>query len=207
MVQKYKVFINDKIIFLVDDINKEISSKDLFYRYKSKQTLLSVIEQFEKNDEAESLFIFHKNLDKLLTKFLTVFTLIEAAGGIVKNPKDEILFIFRRNKWDLPKGKIEENEHVKDTAIREVEEECGVSDLTIVKDLPSTYHIYTLDKQKIIKKTHWFEMYIEKHQTPKPQTAEDITIAKWIKRDEIKEVLNNTYKSITELLTFYLVNS
>lgn len=199
----YKVFIINKPIFLIKDINNyQIKSNDLIYRYKPNMSLSNIVKQFEMSN-SENLFIYNDDVKELLNIFFKTFKLIDAAGGLVKNAKDEILFIFRLKKWDLPKGKMEKYEIPEKTAIREVKEECGISGLKSIKKLPCTYHIYNLKEEKIIKRTYWFEMYCPKNENPIPQTIENITVAKWLNKKQVMQALKNTYKSINELVNFY----
>ena len=92
---------------------------------------------------------------KTITKSVT---LIKAAGGLVKNLNGEYLFIYRNDKWDLPKGKVEKNERVKEAAVREVEEECGIKVDKLGDKICKTYHVYINKGDVVLKKTHWFDM-------------------------------------------------
>jgi ADP-ribose pyrophosphatase YjhB (NUDIX family) len=134
-----------------------------------------------------------------------MFTRIEAAGGIVRNPQEEYLFIKRLGVWDLPKGKLHKKEALQDGALREVTEETGLTNLTIAKQLPSTFHIYTDRKgREILKETYWFEMMCNKDQKLVPQLEEDITEVKWFSAGELNIPLHNTYASLRLLLESYL---
>ena len=126
--------------------------------------------------------------------------MINAAGGGVKNVAGDILFIFRNGKWDLPKGKIEEGEETMNAAMREVREECGISDVAIVRELISTYHTYNVLNKRILKKTVWFEMFCKDSAELKPQIEEGITMVKWMNKDETLKALNNTYESVKEVI-------
>jgi ADP-ribose pyrophosphatase YjhB (NUDIX family) len=152
------------------------------------------------SNEIDEIRFFNKDEDKLLEWFKSMFKIVEAAGGVVKNPHNEYLFIFRNGKWDLPKGKIEKNEQIKEAALREVEEECGISNLKIIKELPTTYHTYTLDNKAILKPTYWFEMASDDSSILVPQQEEGITDVEWIKTGDIKKVRENTYGSILDLM-------
>lgn len=125
---------------------------------------------------------------------------IEAAGGYVVNPAGEILLIFRRGKWDLPKGKLDEGENPQEAAIREVEEECGVQKLTITKKLIDTYHCYQQNNLFILKKTHWFVMTTNFKGKLIPQSEEGINKAEWRNPELLANIQNNTYPSIQEVL-------
>ncbi|MDC3306153.1 NUDIX domain-containing protein [Flavobacteriales bacterium] len=132
--------------------------------------------------------------------FCDKFTLIEAAGGLVYNYENQLLMIFRNGKWDLPKGKLEEGENIKECAIREVEEECGISGLSISRPLQDTYHVYELNAQKILKRTYWFEMKTDFKGNLTPQTEEGITKVCWVNKEDIAQKLENSFGNIIELL-------
>ena len=127
-------------------------------------------------------------------------TTIVAAGGLVQNTKGEFLFIFRRGKWDLPKGKTDKGEKIEDAAISEVKEECGIGELEIICPLITTHHTYELNGEKIPKKTHWFLMKTKWKGKLIPQKTEDITEAIWADEKKVKNLLENTYDTIREVV-------
>ena len=132
--------------------------------------------------------------------FISHCTLIEAAGGLVKNEKDEYLIIFRKGKYDLPKGKLDFDETPEQAAVREVGEECGITGIEIVSPLEKSFHTYIHKKKRMLKKTHWFLMDAQS-QVLTPQLEEDIENAAWMTIDQIKNtVLQNTYGSIADVL-------
>ncbi|HEV3222260.1 MAG TPA: NUDIX domain-containing protein [Puia sp.] len=126
--------------------------------------------------------------------------LIKAGGGLVKNEHEEVLFMFRRGKWDLPKGKLDPGESLESCAQREVKEETGISHLELVRFLIVTKHEYEEDGQIISKETHWWLMKSNGNQILIPQTEEDITELKWIGPSDFKIVQQNTYPSILDVL-------
>ena len=132
--------------------------------------------------------------------FRSLFGYIEAAGGVVKNSKGELLMIYRNKHWDLPKGKMEKDENSAQTALREVEEECGVKQLKIIREVASTYHIFFQDKNEWIKRTYWYEMACNDTSKPNPQAEEGIQKAEWMKIEEVKKVMNKIYPSLQEIL-------
>ena len=128
--------------------------------------------------------------------------IIIAAGGIVLNPDKEILFIYRRGKWDLPKGKLDEGETIEQCAVREVEEETGIRDITVNRFIGITTHEY-FDKwvnEEVIKESHWYEMDIKTAQTLIPQTEEDIEDIKWVSEHELNTCLADSYVNIVEII-------
>tara|TARA_S200000501_G_C20455437_1_gene582772 strand:- start:104 stop:574 length:471 start_codon:yes stop_codon:yes gene_type:complete len=126
--------------------------------------------------------------------------LIKAAGGLVYNRYNQILMIYRNNKWDLPKGKLEPTENIKECAIREVKEECGVESLNITSKLSETYHTYQLGKRNILKHTFWFRMYTDYDGELLPQLSEGITKVEWVDKRDILDKFDNIFLSIKELL-------
>ena len=131
-------------------------------------------------------------------RFAQDFTLIHAAGGIVTDENDDILMIFRYGCWDFPKGKVEKGEDWKTAAVREVEEETGLRDISLQKPLPNTYHTYILHDTPILKITHWYAMQAPA-QSLVPQTEEDISQAVWVRRSEVSDRLSDSYLSLKGL--------
>src|SRR5690606_24495915 len=112
---------------------------------------------------------------------------------------DEVLFIYRNGVWDLPKGKVDNGENMKECAKREVEEECGFSEFTVGEELPKTYHIYFNKNDFVLKRTHWFSMSTKFKGKFTPQLDEGIEEIKWFPKNDLEEPLSNTYASIKEL--------
>lgn len=125
---------------------------------------------------------------------------IEAAGGLVKNENKDLLFIYRNDKWDLPKGKIEKGETIKEAAVREVEEECNITIFKRGEKICKTYHTYIYRNEVVLKKTHWYKMKARGQNKLKPQREEGITDVRWFKPDHIDAILANTFPSILDVL-------
>lgn len=193
----YKVFVNDLRLILTEDIEIELSKKTL--EYEGPETLKKAIELLE-NKYMKELYVFCPNVRLAWAQFLDFFEYIEAAGGVVKNKKGQLLFIFRRGKWDLPKGKLDEGELPKIAAIREIHEECGITGLEIKKELPSTYHTYKQDGKRVLKRTHWFLMNYNGNEKLTPQTEEDITGISWLDEIKLLKAFSNTYRSVKEVI-------
>jgi 8-oxo-dGTP pyrophosphatase MutT (NUDIX family) len=199
----YKVFFNDRNVFLTDDFAKTFEAKyGLFYKYHNKEDLIEILEFFRQLKRIEHLFIFHHDIDELRTVFRSCFRIIEAAGGVVKNKKGQMLIIYRHGKWDLPKGKLEAGETFEQAALRETEEECGIKNLKIGSRLLSTYHTYLIDEKPVLKKTLWFEILYNGNKMPVPQQKEDITEIRWIDLSEMELILKNTYGSVRDVLNY-----
>ncbi|MCF0166627.1 MAG: NUDIX domain-containing protein [Bacteroidales bacterium] len=134
-----------------------------------------------------------------LARFCSDYRNINAGGGLISNDRGEYLMIFRLGRWDLPKGKQEQGESIEQTALREVQEECGVPAPEIGALRTVTHHYYERDGYRIIKHTYWFNMHLSGEEELVPQREEDITALKWVGPEMLPEVLANTYPSILEV--------
>ena len=147
--------------------------------------------------------VYINNEPKIITdnwkEFCSNFNIIEAAGGLVYSDDNQLLMIFRNDKWDLPKGKLEVGENINECAIREVKEECGVDNLVIIKPLKDTYHTYEMNGFAILKRTYWFKMKTDFTTNLIPQLEEGITKVEWISKEDISTRLKNSYGNIIEL--------
>lgn len=141
-----------------------------------------------------SLYITPTDYKALKLSLTQKFKVIKAAGGLVRK-KDKFLMIYRMKKWDLPKGKKESGERNKQTAVREVEEECNIN-VKLGKRLCTTWHTYTMNKNSMLKKTRWFVMDVVDDSRSKPSTEEDIEELRWMTQKEVYHALENSYKSI-----------
>ncbi len=202
-----KIYFGDKPVFLCDEIDKELNEilhhpDAVFVDEISPRAIKSMLHEIKK-EEFHAGVLWNKDLEELKKVFFKNFTLIEAAGGIVQNNNKELLFIFRKGKWDLPKGKIEKGEKPEDCALREVTEETGVKDLTLRKKTGETHHVYNEFGKNFLKRSLWFYMTCPSRQELVPQTEEDITEIKWVKTINIKEPIKNTYPSIKDILAVF----
>ena len=200
----YKIYINSTPIFLLNTAaaqNKQRDDKNLVARYLNiKRTLFHYIDMLEKNDAFDSITLHSNNLEQLKNDFFGIFKIVEAAGGVVKNADNEILMIYRRGFWDLPKGKIDKGEGIQEAAIREVQEETGIQQLELLSPITTTYHTYRNRKNvRCLKPTYWFLM-----KTPETaitvQTEEDIEEGVWIKKEDFLNSNRPVYGSIVDVL-------
>tara|TARA_B100000941_G_scaffold270748_1_gene228924 strand:+ start:1236 stop:1832 length:597 start_codon:yes stop_codon:yes gene_type:complete len=189
----YKVFFNKKPIFL---INKLVMPKKdmpvIFIKFASKEKIIKAI----KSKKVKALFIYHSKETKLWNYLLKMFPLVQAAGGLVENKNKQFLFIYRNNKWDLPKGKIEKKEKISNAAIREVMEETGVKNLEITSTLPMTYHFFNSNGIFKLKKTFWYKMNSYHDDKLIPQKNEGIELAVWKSKSDLKNIFKNAYENI-----------
>jgi 8-oxo-(d)GTP phosphatase len=148
-----------------------------------------------------SLHISVKNYDEMKRYLRSKFKVVKAAGGLVRK-KDKFLMIYRMKKWDLPKGKKEKLERCRQTAMREVEEECNVS-IKVGQKICTTWHTYTMNKRAMIKKTRWYVMDILDDSRMRPDPGEDIEETRWMNRKEVYHALEYSYKSISYVFEQY----
>lgn len=192
----YKIFVGNKPIVLTTKLETETDFKNILIDSVDINKVLSKL----RKDKYNSVRLVGPDKDVLLKKFLSLLPNVIAGGGKVYNKKNEILFIFRNGKWDLPKGKAEAKETINFTALREVEEETGITGLRITKPLEITYHIFKRNGRSYIKVTYWFEMYSEYDGKLIPQEKEGITKVKWIPETKLQKVFNNSYANIKLLI-------
>lgn len=151
-------------------------------------------------DAVHAGVFYHPDLETLRKAFYKKFTIVQAAGGLVVNEHEEALLIFRRGKWDLPKGKLDPGEELGTCALREVEEETGLRNAKLGVPLMVTYHTYHEGSRFILKESHWFNMKCRGEQDLSPQQAEGITEIRWVKAADIPPYYPNTYPSVVDVL-------
>jgi 8-oxo-dGTP pyrophosphatase MutT (NUDIX family) len=170
------------------------------YKVTKKSEIKNIVAQFQGNQSMIELWLFTENPGEALDEVASMFTLIEAGGGLVRNACGELLLILRHERWDLPKGKREPGETMAETALREVEEECGLGGLTLFNLLGHTYHIYKDKDTLFLKKTHWFSMAYGGHAPLVLQEEEGITQAQWVTPARLPDYYSNMFSSIADLL-------
>ncbi|PJE39811.1 MAG: NUDIX hydrolase [Flavobacterium sp.] len=188
----YKVFVNDKPLFLTNEVAKETDFQ--LFLLESVDIEQVIIKMFQ--NKIQKAYLYYPDEKAILKKVKEKIPVCKAGGGLVYNKAGDVLFIFRNGKWDLPKGGIEKGEEIEDTAIREVEEETGVTNLKITHKLQKTYHVFKRGGKYKLKVTHWYEMRTDFTGTPKPQANEGIEKVAWLNPEEIKEALKNSYENI-----------
>lgn len=188
----YKVFVNDKPLFLTNKVSKETDFQLFLLETVDIEQL--ILKMF--NNKIKKAYLYHPDEKEILNKVKEKIPVKKAGGGLVYNKKGEVLFIFRNGKWDLPKGGCDKGEEIEDCSIREVEEETGVNDLKITKKLQKTYHVFKRNGVYRLKITHWFEMTTTFEGIPVPQENEGIEKVAWLNQEQIKEALTNSYENI-----------
>ena len=188
----YKVFINERPIILTDSLFVKSDFDLLNY----KNTIISEIIHKLTEGSTKGIILLCADLQEAWGNFKNHFKVISASGGLVLNEQREFLFIFRGGKWDLPKGRIEKGEQIKEAALREVKEECGVSKLILGEFLITTYHVFFKNNQNRLKETHWFHMETTTEEVLTPQLEEGITVAIFKNKKDSVAALENSYGNI-----------
>lgn len=192
----FKIFVGDKPIILTTELEEETNFKNYLL---STVKLGKVVKELNRSS-LEEVRLIGKKEEKLIKKFLKKMPTVLAGGGKVYNANNEILFIYRNGKWDLPKGRAEKGEDIEVTAMREVEEETGVKNLKIIKELDTTYHIFKRNGNHKIKITRWFEMSSDYEGKLNPEKTEGITKAKWLGPEKTEKAMKNSYANIQSLI-------
>ena len=191
-----KVFIQDKPLIFCESKEQVDAS---FSPIESLQAFDKIT--FVLSDQTvKGAYFISNDTKKALSQFAKNFSVLEAAGGVVMNYENKFLLIERMGKWDIPKGKIEPIESPKHAALREVCEETGVCDLEIIEPLKETYHTYVHKDKNILKRTYWYLMKCNSFSDFVPQQEEQITDARWMNKEEVKEAMQNSYTSIVDLM-------
>ena len=198
----HTIFVNDKPFRFVDANEAEQwkgNSETIFIAEK-EMSIEEAIQEMEEDRSHPGFTFLTANPGVSWQLFISYCTLIEASGGLVMNEKNEYLIIFRKGKYDLPKGKMDYDETPEECGIREVKEECGIHNVEIIRPLDKSFHTYMQQSKRMLKKTNWYLMKAP-DQKLVPQAEEDIHKAEWMTKEEIKSIaFKNTYASIEELI-------
>ncbi len=198
MAQIYKIYMNRSALVLADFVPDNLTNIQLI---DGQQLDLGKLFREAKEKRVPVNYLLHSTNPKALLGTLKMqVKVIKAAGGLVKNGSGDYLFIHRLGKWDLPKGKVDNGESMKKAAVREVEEECGIQVDYLGRKIRSTYHVYQLKGELVLKKTNWYEMGVNKVPKLKPQWEEDITDAIWLAAEKLAKIRKNTYPLVEDIL-------
>jgi ADP-ribose pyrophosphatase YjhB (NUDIX family) len=208
-MELYKIYYDHKKVIIADEADLNFNGNNiLFAEFDNAEILKALIQTLLDLPSLESLYVYGNNPELIWETYKSLYTIIEAAGGLVLNKATHALLIYRHGKWDLPKGKIEKKETIEQAAIREVIEECGVKELEINEKLCITYHVYNIDDKRILKFSHWFLMRCnDNEQGLVPQTIEGITDATWMTATDALNILDNSYSSVRDVLTRFFIKS
>ncbi len=195
----YKVFLREKAIwFLNGDAVPEKTG--LVFMNPVFTNIQELVAGIDKEPDIRDIYFVSPDAEKLFIDFYSRMRKIAAAGGVVVDDQSRFLFIFRRGKWDLPKGKIDADETEEQAAVREVEEETGLQHISITGRLNSSYHLYTIGVEWILKETHWFLMKTDSAENMIPQAEEGITEVVWVCSGELKKMSEQVYRSLNSVV-------
>jgi 8-oxo-dGTP pyrophosphatase MutT (NUDIX family) len=199
-----KIFFGNKPLFLCDAITPEMESflhhdDAVFIDEFDSHTVKTMLHEMQQEKVHVGVFL-HPDFEELKKAFYKKFEIIQAGGGLVQNENDKVLLIHRRGKWDLPKGKLDKGETIEACAIREVEEETGLRNITLISPLMITYHTYYEGTRHILKESHWYNMQVSGHQKLIPQTEEDIHAIKWVFKTDLAPYEADSFPSVADVL-------
>ena len=205
-----KIYFNDKPLYLCDAVDETIQpyihhDDAVFIDELNIHTIKAMIHEMQQPQVHAGVF-FHTDLAELQKAFWKKFFLVKAAGGLVVNEKKELLMIFRRGKWDLPKGKLDSGETLEQCAVREVEEETGLKEVQLLEPLLTTFHTYHEGSKFILKESYWYTMKADGKQNLQPQTEEDILEIKWVTAKEAEKFFPQTFSSVVDVIKKWAKN-
>lgn len=200
----YNIYFLNRVLSICKKDDPILRENDVLYLHPSENYRLTDIPDImASHRNIKHLVITEQgshNMEELFDMMFSRIRHINAAGGLVFDPEtDRYLMIRRNGVWDLPKGWQEEGEELADTAGREVREECGV-ECNVGEFICTTNHVYSLDERMVIKHTHWYSMTPAGSKPLKPQHEEGITECRWLSKEEIKELTEESYGTVREVL-------
>jgi 8-oxo-dGTP pyrophosphatase MutT (NUDIX family) len=200
----FKIYFNNKPLFITNQITKELEEylhheETVFIDEFNLHTVKAMIHEMDMAKIHAGVFL-HDDAEAILKAFKKKLVLIKAAGGLVHTGDNDLLLIFRRGKWDLPKGKLDDNEKIEACAVREINEETGLTNVQIEQTLCVTYHTYHQDGKHILKESHWFLMKAQKQNNLVPQLEEGIEKCEWVPVDQLASYMENTHASILDVV-------
>ncbi|MDD3107865.1 MAG: NUDIX domain-containing protein [Alistipes sp.] len=197
-MSRYKVYIENRAI---EFVSPEEASCEAECVQVAAQEVLHLTKLLQKLQFTKRIQVISTDIDRVFTEFQHALPFIEAGGGLVVNPSGEVLMIFRNDRWDLPKGKLEPGEAIEACAVREVSEECALPESELQRGawITYTYHCYRIRGEWVLKRTCWYHMQYTGATQPQPQTIEGITRVEWIARDRVAELLRGTYYTICDV--------
>ena len=199
-----KIYFNDKPLFLCDNVDETIEpyihhDDAVFIDELNTHTIKSMIHEMQEPEVHAGVF-FNADLNELKKAFWKKFTIIKAAGGLVQNENNKLLMIFRRGKWDLPKGKLDDGETLEQCAVREVEEETGLTKIKLLTPLLTTFHTYHEGSKFILKESYWYNMKVDGKQLLQPQTEEGILETRWVSTKEAEKLFPECFPSVIDVI-------
>jgi 8-oxo-dGTP pyrophosphatase MutT (NUDIX family) len=200
----HTIYFNTRPLFIISEVSKEVKlyledSNTVRTEEISEESIKTLVAKLVDGSAPQGVIIT-EDIKQAIEVVKNEFHLIQAAGGLVYTSDHQILLIFRRGKWDLPKGKLDEGEDLAQCAVREVEEETGLTGVRLEQPLCISYHTYQQDGKAILKESHWYMMQAQSAQVLTPQVEEDIEKCEWVAIDRLAPYMEDTHPSIVDVL-------
>jgi len=195
----YKVHFENRFIMISEEPDR-LQKYSLFHKFYATKELYKLITDFQADITIHSINVYGPNIRHIWKIFRIYFTEVGAAGGLVRHSSGKYLFIEKKGRLDLPKGHIEPDEEPDLCALREVNEECGITGHLIVKSLQPSYHTYSWEGISYLKKTSWFLMKYDGPMITDPQLDEGITKVEWLSPDELSQIKGSAWLSLMDLI-------
>ena len=195
----YKVHFENRFIALSPEPDR-LQKYGLFHKFNDTSELYKLISDFQEDKKIRSINVYGPDIKHLWKIFRIYFNQVEAAGGLVRHKDGSYLFIEKKGRLDLPKGHLEPGEEAENCALREVSEECGITEHYIIRPINPTFHTYSWEGISYLKKTNWFLMGYDGVKVSQPQTDEGITKVEWLLPDELNNLKTNAWLSLMEVI-------
>ncbi len=195
----FKVHFENRFIMISEEPDR-LQKYSLFHKFYATNELYNLITEFQSDSTFHSINVYGPNIRHIWKMFRIYFTEVGAAGGLVRHSSGKYLFIEKKGKLDLPKGHVEPGEEPEACALREVNEECGITGHSIVKALQPSYHTYSWEGISYLKKTSWFLMKYGGPMITDPQIDEGITKVEWLSPDELSRIKGSAWLSLMDLI-------
>lgn len=190
------IYFTDRILLLTDEAESQLSEGDVLLS-EIDLSRAKIVKIFETTNR---IVVRCHSVEEAFERFSAEFKIVEAAGGVVSLPSGEVLMIYRRGRWDLPKGHIDWDESAEECAVREIAEETGVSGAKIVEKLCNTWHTYNVYGAWELKSTQWFALTIGQRCELLPQSDEGIERVAWCDATQLAENMASTYPTICDVM-------
>ncbi|HVI47371.1 MAG TPA: NUDIX domain-containing protein [Chitinophaga sp.] len=200
MQKNITIYLNERPLIIsenIETVSSNITGVKV-YEYPDAEKIEKVLLKMEDGKREAAVFLT-SDVKQLFKKVALHFNVLVAAGGLISNPEGEILMMFRRGKWDLPKGKQDPGEDLETCAVREVTEETGLYTINLAHKITETFHYYPMKNKKVLKHTHWYRMQFTGTELTIPQIEEDIQDIQWIKPVNVEKYLKYSYENIREV--------
>lgn len=199
-----KIYINDKPLILTTSAKAYIEKHTGADSYRelegaNKANFKEAVRLLDKVN-IKGVLIEDPSAEELQKVLYSIYKPVYAGGGVVLNEQGAVLLIYRRGKWDLPKGKQDDGEDIEACSLREVVEETGLKKVKLGDKICDTYHVYTQNNKNLLKCTAWYKMEGTVKDNPVPQEDEGIEEVKWVEEQDLAPLVYRSYAAIREVL-------